>query len=202
MLQSLADQIIHQLEKDYDRIAPHFSDTRSHAWPEFYLLNNLINDCGVETIHELSLLDVGCGNGRLLETIPAVHYTGLDLSSQLLTIAQNRFPNYTFVHGSVLQLPFLDEQFDVVACVATWQHIPLVLYRHQALQEMVRVLKPGGHLFMLNWNLADQTQYQQYRADQTNGYDAGDYLIPWKNDRGEILTQRYSKERRINNFAE
>lgn len=189
MLKDFADKIIEQTERNYDTIAGHFSTTRYDAWPEFGSLKTLMQS--VRPIRELALLDIGCGNGRLAAAIPVVHYTGLDLSSQLLTIAQQRFPNHTFVHGSILQLPFPDAQFDVVACVATLQHIPSAEYRRQALAEINRVLKPGGTLFMLNWNLAEQPQYQQYTANQADGYDVGDYLIPWKNDQGEVLAQRY-----------
>lgn len=185
MVKDFADNIIDQLEQDYDTIASHFSNTRNEPWPEFASLKTLTKTANTK------LLDVGCGNGRLADVIQVADYTGLDLSSQLLQIAQQRFPDYTFVHGSVLQLPFPDKQFDIVTCVATLQHIPSIEYRQKALQEMARVLKPGGMIFMLNWNLAEQPQYQPYRADQTKGYDAGDYLIPWKNDQGEVLAQRY-----------
>lgn len=185
MLKDFADKIIAQTERNYDTIAGHFSDTRYEAWPEFGSLKTLIKS------EDAEVLDIGCGNGRLAASIPVVHYTGLDLSSQLLKIAQERFPRYTFVHGSVLQLPFNNEQFDVVACVATLQHIPSAEYRRQALAEIKRVLKAGGSLFMLNWNLAEQPQYQQYLASAGDGYDTGDYLIPWKNDQGEVLAQRY-----------
>lgn len=180
------------MEQGYDRIADHFSDTRHDPWPEFELLTPY---CTPVT----NLLDVGCGNGRLAHTIPAVHYTGLDLSRQLLAIAQQRFPQYTFIHGSVLHLPFSDSLFDIVACVATLQHVPSLPYRQTAMQELARVLKPGGTLFMLNWNLAKQPQYQAYRAPQE--YDEGDYLIPWKNDQGEVLAQRYYHGFRIAEIA-
>ncbi len=183
MLPTLANSIIHQLEDGYDRIADHFSDTRSQPWPEFKLLQPYISSATTK------LLDVGCGNGRLIDAIPAVHYTGLDLSRQLLNLAQQRYPQYQFIHGSMMQLPFTEAHFDLVACVAALQHIPSVPYRLQAVQELARVLKPGGYLFMLNWNLLAQTHYQQFQAGAD--YDAGDYLIPWKNDQGTIQTNRY-----------
>lgn len=185
MIKDFADNIIDQLEQDYDTIASHFSNTRHDPWPEFESLKELIQ------AENTKVLDVGCGNGRLADVIQVADYTGLDLSSQLLTIAKQRFPHHTFVHGSVLQLPFPDKQFDIITCIATLQHIPTVEYRQQAMSEMARVLKPGGRLFMLNWNLAGQAQYQSYRVNQTKGYDEGDYLIPWKNDRGEVLAKRY-----------
>lgn len=192
MTKDFADNIITQLELDYDHIANQFSDTRHEAWPEFGSLRALKS---AEDAEPVKLLDIGCANGRLLnyilKHIPAMHYTGLDLSRQLLTVAKKNYPEYDFVHGSILKLPFNNESFDVVACVATLQHVPSLTYRQQAIRELVRVLKPGGTLFVLNWNLAEQARYQQYRAKETDGYDAGDYLIPWKNGQGEILAQRY-----------
>lgn len=188
MTQAFADQLIHQLETDYNGIAGHFAQTRQAAWPEFGSLRTLIES---ENAEEVKLLDIGCGNGRLAAAIPVVHYTGLDLSSQLLKIAQTKYPQHQFVQGSMLKLPFPNQTFDVVACIAALQHIPSPAYRLQAIQEMKRVLKSGGHIFMMNWNLADQTNYQHYQALQTQGYDPGDYLIPWKNDQGEVQAQRY-----------
>lgn len=199
MLQSFADHIIEQLEKDYNAISEQFSDTRAQPWPDFESLRTLIEAENTETV---SLLDVGCGNGRLAASLPAVHYTGLDLSRQLLKLAASKFPQHQFVHGSMLNLPFATDQFNVVSCVAALQHIPSITYRQQAMREMARVLKPGGILFMLNWNLNEQSHYQTNRADQSAGYDADDYLIPWKTAQGELKAQRYYHGFRIAELAE
>lgn len=202
MLRSFADKIIQQLESDYNQIASHFSQTRFEAWPEFSILRSLIENRSTKTETVLSLLDIGCGNGRLAAAIPAVHYTGLDLSSQLLEIAKKTYSQHRFVQGSMLQLPFPDQSFDIVACVAALQHIPSEAYRLKALEEMKRVLKPGGTLFMMNWNLVEQSNYQRYLVAVDQGYDPGDYLIPWKNDQGEVQAQRYYHGFRIAELAE
>lgn len=188
MTQDFANQLISQLESDYNHIAGHFAQTRQAAWPEFESLRALI---GTENAEQTKLLDIGCGNGRLANSIPAVNYTGLDLSRQLLNIAQIKYPQYKFVQGSMLNLPFPDQSFDVIACIATFQHIPSQAYRLKAMQEMKRILKPSGHIFMMNWNLIGQENYQTCLAPQRAGYDDGDYLIPWKNDQGEVRAQRY-----------
>jgi len=200
MLRSFADQLIVQLEADYNRIAGHFAQTRFEAWPEFGSLKTLIQNR--EDAEHTELLDIGCGNGRLAAAIPVVHYTGLDLSSQLLKIAKKQYPQHHFIQSSMLQLPFPNQSFDIVACVAALQHIPSAAYRLQALQEMQRVLKPGGTVFMMNWNLAEQNNYQRYIVAIDQGYDADDYLIPWKNDQGEIQAQRYYHGFRIAELAE
>lgn len=147
-------------------------------------------------VGEIKLLDIGCGNGRLIAAIPAVDYTGLDLSRQLLDHAKKLHPLYHFDYGSMLKLPYPDQSFDVVAAVASLQHIPSDVYRQAALQEMTRVLKPSGVLFMLNWNIPES--YPVAGA----GYDPGDYLVPWKNGQGQVLAKRYYHKFTFTELAE
>lgn len=204
-----ADKIIDSLEQGYDRIADHFSQTRLQPWPEFSLLEPLIQP-------DAEVLDVGCGNGRLAEFTKkikpplsegaalqssnerrrarSIKYTGTDLSGGLLSHAQKLYPDDTFVQASMLNLPFPDHQFDVVVCVAALLHIPSEQYRIQALREMYRVAKPGATLFMVNWNLYQDALPDYFTATQQEfgeQWEAGDALIPWKNPQGEILAQRY-----------
>lgn len=185
MLESFAKKIMEQTVEDYDRIAEHFSITRRKPWPEFTIIERYVKP-------EQHILDVGCGNGRLTETINKIkaQYTGIDSSATLIRIAQQQYSQHRFVKGSMLALPFPDNHFDVVVAIASLQHIPSQNFRQTALQEMARVCKPNGILFMTNWNL-DQHQYQRYRTAHDKGFDPEDFLIPWKNDRGEILAQRY-----------
>lgn len=55
---------------------------------------------------------------------------------------------------------------------------------------------------MMNWNLANQPHYQAYLTNPADGYDAGDYLIPWKDDQGKVMAQRYYHGFRIAELAE
>lgn len=184
MLETFAKKIMQKTVADYDRIAVHFASTRQQPWPEFQELKKYLKP-------GYQVLDVGCGNGRLAEIVQKNNcYIGVDTAKKLLAIARQRYPQCQFINASMLQLPFPDNSFDLVCAIASLQHIPSAAYRQQALQEMARVCRPGGILFMTNWNLA-QAKYQRYRAPQVEGYDDSDWLIPWKNDRGEILAQRY-----------
>ncbi len=103
------------------------------------------------------VLDIGCGNGRhtaeayRLEGIVAV---GADLNSEDLMQARQRleFHDRLGEHGGgcwclsaadVRRLPFGDSHFQAVVCSEVMEHIP---DHDRALAELVRVLKPGGHL--------------------------------------------------------
>lgn len=185
-----AQTLLDKMTSDYDAIADHFSQTRQAAWPEFDVLATI-------TQPGQKLLDVGCGNGRLAATAEQLqlHYIGLDVSKKLLELARQQFPaaqfpRAEFVRGSMLQLPFPDATFHVCAAMASLQHIPSVGFRLQALRELYHVTKPGGYLFMLNWNL-----YQGNRAAHLimndPRFDMGDALVPWKDGAGVIQAERY-----------
>lgn len=67
-----------------------------------------------------SLLDFGCGNGLLLEyllTSPefsSIQYTGLDLSASFVKVCQEKFPQYRFLCGDVLQDPKIIDTYDFI----------------------------------------------------------------------------------------
>src|SRR5215211_7764051 len=64
------------------------------------------------------LLDAGCGGGgmlaRLRERFPAAALTGIDWSERALQLTEERATGAELVRGSVDDLPFADEAFDVV----------------------------------------------------------------------------------------
>jgi tRNA (uracil-5-)-methyltransferase TRM9 len=187
MEQAYADHILAAVVQGYNTIARHFAQTRQAPWAEFNELTPLLP----EPCH---LLDVGCANGRLLpwlrQQCTQLEYTGVDNADELLKIARQNFPDHTFVSASMLQLPFPDEQFNIVACVAALQHLPSVTYREQAMRELWRVTQPGGKLFMLNWDLY-QSKFAPDLVQPPAQCDPGDIFIPWKNDHGETVATRY-----------
>jgi SAM-dependent methyltransferase len=95
----------------------------------------------------LTLLDAGCGTGKLLETCQEYGAVGLELSAEALPFLRRR-GLANVVLGSVCQMPFCDACFDVVVSMDVLYHVasPRDL---DGLREMSRVLKPGG-LLLLN----------------------------------------------------
>ena len=99
------------------------------------------------------LLDMGCGEGRhsigaLLET-PA-NVIGLDLSFQDLNTAKSRLKDFdlsghntfcTFGVGNIENIPIENASLDAVMCSEVLEHVDCP---KESIQELVRVLKPGG----------------------------------------------------------
>ena len=102
-----------------------------------------------------TMLDVGCGGGftirRLLKQSENAQVYGIDISEESVAKAKkvnaDVLDKQVFVtQGSAEKLPYEDEKFDLVTAVETvyfWPNLP------GCLQEVRRVLKPGGKLAIL-----------------------------------------------------
>ena len=139
-----ADKIIAKLREDYNSVATSFSRSKNILWTELEFLFRYAEKGE-------KVLDVGCGNGRFSRYLEETEYLGLDFSENLITEAKKLFPQKRFLLGNALSLPFEDSSFDKVYAIALIHHIPLEEYRVKALQEMYRVLKPGGMVFLTAW---------------------------------------------------
>lgn len=99
---------------------------------------------------EPRVLEVGCGVGRWAKALGAadVRYTGVDLSHKMLARARRENRGSLFVQSAARALPFAAESFDFTLTVTVLHHIP---YGEQeaAVQELVRVTQPGGHVVTL-----------------------------------------------------
>jgi SAM-dependent methyltransferase len=96
------------------------------------------------------VLDVGCGTGRWVRRLEeqGLSVVGIDQSSEMLSLARKRGTPSPMIFGEVQNLPFRDESFESVSAVTVIQHIP-PQEQVRALSEMVRVLRPGGYLFLI-----------------------------------------------------
>ena len=95
-------------------------------------------------------LDVGCGTGRWVRRYGQLGFraTGLDVTPGMLKTARQCGTADQLVAGEAYRLPFADGAFDFVSDVTVVQHIPAEL-QPAAIGEMMRVLRPEGHLLLL-----------------------------------------------------
>jgi ubiquinone/menaquinone biosynthesis C-methylase UbiE len=99
------------------------------------------------------VLDLSCGSGwatRLLAAqLPAGKAAGVDISGEMIRIATERsrgIRNVEFVQSSAEALPYAEAAFDKILCIEAFYYYP---DQHRVLDELYRVLVPGGRIFIL-----------------------------------------------------
>lgn len=107
-------------------------------------------------------LDLGCGTLRLARGLmrrglmacaPQARLVGLDLSPAMLAAGRSRLTPATrqrilAVRGEAQALPFADSSFEVVVSQFLWRNLSA---RPPVLAEIMRVLKPGGYLLVMEF---------------------------------------------------
>jgi len=181
-----ARQIIEEMKENYDELSREFSNTRTHLWAEFSELAEYVKNGD-------KVLDLGCGNGRLYELFKdrPVEYIGVDNSPRLIELAKknqlpSKFQAPHFLVADAVELPFKNQEFDVIFSIAVLHHIPSVELRQRFLNNCYQALKPGGRLILTVWNFWQPRLLFKYRlwpmvfGRHHHELDPGDVLIPWK----------------------
>lgn len=181
---------IQKTRDDYNKIAAHYARTRNHAG-ELVQFKSFLKD-------GQQILDWGCGNARLLYLLAGydVNYFGLDQSQNFLKIAKKEHAEQfasgraKFFCTACKEKKFPKNFFDLAFMAASFHHLPDKKTRLKLLKKALFETKPEGRLIILVWNLDSDWAKQKLKADWKKIGD-GDYLIPWKNQDGKILAQRY-----------
>lgn len=172
----------------YDQLAVPFSDSRSGPQPGYYrLLEHLPQGA-------LSLLDVGCGNGRFGRFLRAsgvrMRYVGVDFSPRLMETGEDADALYYQRDLSCPDALTGLGSFDLISCLSTLQHIPGLANRIRLVMEMGACLQPGGRIILTNWQFLDnprQRRKVRYWSEiglSEKQVEANDYLLTW--DRGGV----------------
>ncbi|MBD2579381.1 class I SAM-dependent methyltransferase [Oscillatoria sp. FACHB-1406] len=135
-----------------------------------------------------SVLDVCCGSGA--SALPAARavgtsgsVVGVDLAESLLELGRNKakqqgLENIEFRCADFENLGFPDESFDAIVCVFGIFFVPDM---SAALQELLRMLRPGGKLAITSWGqkVFEPANGEFWSAIQTERPDLYKSFTPW-----------------------
>jgi len=124
--------------KEYDKT---FEGRFTIPYNTFICDNILLTD-------EDTILDVACGNGRLLRMLSQkakINAFGIDISEEMIKIASKDNEQINFVVCSADQTPFDDNKFDLIIVCCAFHHF---VHPQAFMTEAERILKSGGKLLI------------------------------------------------------
>ena len=141
----------------YDRLS-RFYDTFMKF---FFPLGEKGREKIVEKLTSGSVLDVACGTGTLLAMAKkkGLECCGIDLSGGMLAQAKRKVPGAELKQASYYAMPFPEESFDYV--VATNALSGGYIDVSKVLEEMVRVCRRGGWVYIAEWPKAEQETFEE-----------------------------------------
>ncbi|XP_068703168.1 probable tRNA methyltransferase 9B [Montipora foliosa] len=162
----------HHVRNVYEKIAPHFLSYRPKAWPrvEEFLLSLPAGSL---------IADVGCGTGKYLGLALESFVVGSDSCVEFTEIAAQRGHNVVACDNQ--SLPFRDGCFDAIISVGVIHHFASEKRRVKALEELYRILRPGGRMLVYVW---------AFEQEQRK-FDGKDVLVPYTHyQRNKVLVRR------------
>ncbi|HEY6940659.1 class I SAM-dependent methyltransferase [Dokdonella sp.] len=147
------------------------------------------------------VLELGCGVGRIgRELAPGVaHWEGADISANMLGVARERLAGFANVGFTELRRSRLEGlasgRFSKAYCVAVFIHMDkedFLLY----LEELARVLEPGGLLFFDTWNLAHAVGWRRFALE------VGQYRDADPSQRKDVARNQFSTPEEVRIFLE
>jgi SAM-dependent methyltransferase len=109
----------------------------------------LLADSGVRIADLRSVLDFGCGCGRILAgwegmLHPEARLYGCDINERLVRFCQENVKDAAVIQSSFMPpLPYADHQFDLIYAASVYTHLSLPAMLHWT-GEIARILEPGG----------------------------------------------------------
>lgn len=166
----------------YATTAQEFDQTRGTPWPGWERLLPYLTP-------PLSVLDVGCGNGRfgvfLSQHLEQIDYTGVDNNTALLQAARAALPAARLIQQDIIETPLVAGQFDLIGVFGVIHHVPGWQHRRDFMRGLGARLKPGGLLALACWRFYDYERFRKRVVPWPDNLpvEAGDYLLDWR--RGE-----------------
>jgi SAM-dependent methyltransferase len=160
---------LRRLQQEYSRRAENLKthdlyslENPAHQWmiaDRRKEILSLLEKVEVGALSDLNILEIGCGSGGVMNEFiqlgaTVAHLTGVDLLLDRLEQASDDLPDCSWINANGQYLPFQDESFDLLLQFTAFSSILDPGTKKDMAAEMLRVLKPGGHIVWYDfiWN--------------------------------------------------
>lgn len=187
--------LLNIVKSNYETIAQDFSATRQRLrWPDLEPFVEMVSA-------NQTVLDVGCGDGRLLTILKNrfAEYVGVESSLELAKITSDKInvKSGRVLIGDLLNLnKIVTEKFDWVFCIAVLHHIPSSRLQIKALEQLKERLNDNGRVVLSVWRMWNWPKLRSEIIRQAirkalgqSKMDFGDIIFEWK--RGERSLRYY-----------
>lgn len=188
MNSATAERLLAINREFYNRFGESFSATRQRLQPGVKKILDSIQG-------DVSVLDLGCGNGNFLRELSRRGHKqpllGVDFSLPLLRNAESRL-GVEFREADLTKLSAVSDQlmvsgpWSIVTLFATLHHIPSHEIRLDILRAVKKILRPNGKFILSNWQFLNseklKTRIQPWNRVGLLDEDVEDedYLLDWK----------------------
>lgn len=154
--------------KNVARVFDHFASDYVDKFMDVSLYSNGLDRCISTLPINARILDIGCGPGNISKYIsdkfPSSSITGIDISAEMIKIAQRMIPSGNFIHGNVTQLADLEGDFDLIICGFILPYL-----EPQEVEQLIRQtsvkLKQGGILCVITM-ISDENNILERTSEQ------------------------------------
>ena len=94
-----------------------------------------------------------------------IEWYGMDFCDKFVDLCKSE--NKNVVLGNILDIPFSDNEFDYTICIAVIHHLSTFERRLKSIQELIRITKPKGKIYLQVWG---------FNKDK---YDTQEAMVEW-----------------------
>lgn len=148
----------------YENIAISFDKTRYRSWST---VERILDTFKKDTLNG----DIGCGNGKNMLYRNDLKFIGIDFCNKFIEICKDK--NLECYQSDIRNTIFKDNYFDNTISIAVIHHLDSTQKRIEAINEMFRITKTGGTLFIYVWALKQPEQSRRK-------FEKQDEMVPFK----------------------